>query len=44
MTNSLKTLLLAVVLLLGSSQDGYAQDFYKGLEAARFDYLIVCRN
>ena len=47
MTNPIKTLLLAVVLLfgLGSSQIGYAQDFNKGVEAwERSDYAAALKE
>ncbi|MFL2771559.1 MAG: hypothetical protein ACJZ9F_11170 [Rhodospirillaceae bacterium] len=45
MTNSLKTLLLAVMLFLGSSQVGYAQDFMKGIGAyERGDYAAALKE
>ena len=45
MTNPIKTLLLAVVLLFGSSQVGYTQDFAKGFEAfERSDYAAALKE
>ena len=45
MTNPIKTLLLAVVLLFGSSQVGCAQEFERGLEAAqRGDYATALKE
>jgi len=45
MTHTLKAILLAVLLLLGSSQVGYAQDFERGLEAAqRGDYATALKE
>ena len=45
MTTPIKTLLLTVVLLFGSSQVGYAQDFAKGEEAFdRGDYATALKE
>ena len=45
MTTPIRTLLLAVVLLFGSSQVGYAQDFDKGDEAYfRGDYAAALKE
>jgi len=41
MTNTLNTKLLAVMLFLGRSQVGYAQDFLKGWEAYERGDLTV---
>ena len=45
MTNTFKTILLAVMLLLGGSQVGYAQNFFKGMEAYnRGDFAAALRE
>ena len=45
MTNTFRTILLAVMLLLGGSQTGYAQDYWKGVEAIkRGDYAAAVRE
>ena len=45
MTNTFRTILLAVMLLLGGSQTGYAQDLDKGWEAYfRGDYAAALKE